>query len=270
MHANLKSKSGGWHAFTLIELLVVIAIIAVLAALLLPALSKAKARAQRISCISNLRQLGFAWHFYIGDNNDQMPLNDMAANGPGSISDGWTWPGSWVVGSARRDTTSANLRLGTLFPYVGNVKVYWCPNDRSSVTNHPGMLRARSYFLSGYLNGVDRKNHPRVLARIRTKFSQLKQPAEVWSFLDGSEGTISGGACLVWPLGSKYGNEWFSQPSDRHDGGANLAFTDGRVDWHKWRRPKLKRGGGFKPETDPLGLLDLRWLQARLPKPVSR
>jgi len=96
-----KAAKGG---FTLIELLVVIAIIAILAAILLPALAKAKQRAQRMQCVGNLKQLDLAQNLFIGDNGDMYPPADYAVNGGGSISwDSWLYP--YIGGS---QTTSAD------------------------------------------------------------------------------------------------------------------------------------------------------------------
>jgi len=267
MHENLKSKIGGQQAFTLIELLVVIAIIAILAAMLLPALGKATTRAQRTACQNHLRQLQVAWQSYAGDNHDQMPLNDMVRGG--DHNDGWSPPGSWVGGSARWDTSTTNLEQGTLYDYFRTTRVYRCPSDRSSVSNHPGMSRARSYFLNVGLNGAKSPNNPDVTAMLRTKSAQLRRPAQVWSFLDGSEGTIMGGACFVWPLGGLYGDDWLHQPSDRHNMGANLAFTDGHVDFHgwEWKKRVVAVWSEVVPPTNALDRQDLRWLQGGLPQP---
>src|SRR5262245_9541358 len=109
-------------AFTLIELLVVIAIIAILAALLLPALSRAKAKGQSIACLTNLKEMQVAWLSCTDDDQGVMPLNDVS-----NVSPGYDLPGSWVLGNAGVETNLTNITSGTLYPYVRNVQTYLCP-----------------------------------------------------------------------------------------------------------------------------------------------
>src|SRR5262249_50373869 len=104
---------GQLPGFTLIELLVVIAIIAILAGMLLPALSRAKAKGQRVACLNNLSQLQKAWIMYTDESNDVMPLT-LLDNGPNPFR---ARPGSWVLGNAAVDVDVTNLQSGTLFPY---------------------------------------------------------------------------------------------------------------------------------------------------------
>src|SRR6266511_4108130 len=114
------------QGFTLIELLVVIAIIAILASLLLPALSKAKAKAQSIACLNSLKELQLAWQLYTDDHNDLLPVSLMDANWRGI-------PGSWVLGAANLDTDPTNITAGTLFRDTGSVGIYRCPADQTKV-----------------------------------------------------------------------------------------------------------------------------------------
>src|SRR5207245_2298988 len=122
------------------------AILAILASLLLPALGRAKAKAQSIACINNLKQLQLAWQMYSEDNNDVLPLND--AVGSGAWGTYRSTAHSWVVGNALNDTNDANIKLGTLCRYAGSSAVYKCSADKSTVLNKPQFARTRHYSMS--------------------------------------------------------------------------------------------------------------------------
>ena len=151
MHPLPQARRRSVDGFTLIELLVVIAIIAILAGMLLPALGKAKTKAQGIQCMSNQRQLTLAWTLYAGDSQDQLVWNDLTPDGSG-----------WVRGildynpSNPHNTNQANLldpNYAKLAPYTQSAGVYKCPADRSYVVaGGKRVPRVRSLSLSQAMN----------------------------------------------------------------------------------------------------------------------
>ncbi len=245
--------------FTLLELLVVIAIIGIVAALLLPALGKAKMRAQTIVCLNNLKELQLCWHMYMHDNNDVIPPNNfvynvyMGSSTPPTLSEDEM---SWFRGLAPLDTNPVSEATSLLFIYNRSAAIYHCPADHSTVDGHPEMLRDRSYNVSNSANCAA-DNHFR-------KYSEIRVPTSLFVFIDTAEDDIWDSTFGVIPASSlSWSDYWLDIPADRHLQGGNLSFADGHAEHWKWQSPKknLQLGQHASGDGD---LEDLRRLQQHI------
>ncbi len=214
------------RGFTLIELLTVVVTIAILAALLLPILGKVKIKAQRTTCLSNLRQLGFSWIMYRDENNDY-----LAESYPVSNSD------VWVKGNMTdpNDATNVDLiRQGKLFPYGQSVPIYHCPADNGVTIAGKVVPTVRSYSMNCFMGARD----PQVgsipstavdYVPFYSKYSDIPRPDQLWVLLDQDERSIDDGFFVTDPTGGI----WFDMPAisaHRHDFSYALTFADGHSD----------------------------------------
>ena len=272
-----KNKRG----FTLVELLVVIAIIAILAAMLLPALSRAKATARNVNCLSNLKQLGLCVHVYGVDYNDCLVPNNsvaMLSNIGNFPLTGVSWCLDGLGGtSALTQSSPTNIINGLLFPYNTSVGIYHCPADQSTLQTPDGQplpqLRWRSYNMSQSINGYPDYMPPGApwwFASIWTsipswkKLTQVRHPTpgELFVFIDENEDTILDGQFGNPgnpPMPDSAPDQWWDMPANRHSQGGNLSFADGHVEHWKWKVPIIF--DSFPQDISPEEMPDYRRVQ---------
>ena len=230
--------------FTLIELLVVIAIIAILAALLLPALSKAKDKARAIACLNNLSQLQLCFHLYVSDNADYMPPNNFVYD----LNTLQAFPGnagpSWCTNVAPYEADPAGIRGGLLFQYNTSLGIYLCPADQSTLETPDGTKlpqpRLRSYNLSQSINGLSYSGQLSTYIPHYNRVTDIRKPtpAGLLVFIEVHQDEIIDDEFGI-PV-EAYGDlgVWWDLPANRHNQGNDFSFADGHVERWKWKVPK--------------------------------
>jgi prepilin-type N-terminal cleavage/methylation domain-containing protein/prepilin-type processing-associated H-X9-DG protein len=274
--------------FTLVELLLVIAVIAILSSLLLPALSKAKARAQAITCLNNTRQLAFAWIMYAGEHDDRLPYNlaDKAAA---------TNLNNWAAGVLDWNLTPDNtntvlLTEAALGGYMGKTAAaYHCPSDNvlSSVQKTAGWShRVRSYSMNASIGDAGNfstagynVNNPAYVQFF--KLTAIPRPSEIFVFLDEHPDSIGDGYFLnkvagVQNYSGSYSTtyaytemEWQRLPASYHGGAAGFSFADGHAEIHRWqfartRPPSLPNASGLPIDVPDNQTADFNWMASRM------
>ncbi len=242
------NAKAGFPGFTLIELLVVIGVIVILASLLLTSLSQAKGRAVSISCLNNEKQLVLACLLYTDDFNDTFPYNlgDDETKALVAKKSYANWVNNVMSWDRDPDNTNTDLQItGGIGPYTsGGVSLYHCPADNvvSDFQREVGWRqRVRSISMNAMVGNAgefslsgSNTNNPKYKQFFRV--TEVPDASRVFVFIEEHPDSLDDGYFLH--SGDKY--EWHDVPASYHNGGANVAFVDGHVQYHQWRSGQVR------------------------------
>ncbi len=260
-------------AFTLIELLVVITIIAILAALLMPVLSKAKVKAQGMGCVNNSRQLLLGWLMYSDEFDGRLVLTGGVGATAGSLAEQeLIRRGNWVHGLLGGggywggESDPELVRVGLLFPFVKELKVYKCPADKKMDRNNK-LPTTRSISMNCWLNPQQKPaneswNTYGGNGREFRKHSDIQThrggPAKLFVVVDENPNTINDGFFVV-DVG-KSPTTWVDVPATYHNKACGFGFADGHSEIKKWRDANVLKARSTYTAVDPSYKDDLLWM----------